>query len=260
MKKISRRTAMKQLGAAAGIAAAAPKLLGCSDDDGGGPSGPGRISTLVVLCMENRSYDHYLGARAFEGKPGDGLVEGMMNLTGGGAAVPIFRADVPCIADPPHDWTTSHDQWNAGANDIVTRRLRDGFDVGEATAVNDPAAMSEFDRVALERDERFNTRVSSTLGWERAARKLIPTPRRAAQFDLTAMVMDSGARTAADAVEYLAWRTVRVPMPKAAQDRFTALLTAELGTDNLERAKTYLEEPLRMTVHLIMSTPEYQIV
>jgi len=155
---------------------------------------------------------------------------------------------------------TGFRDWNAGANDIVTRRLRDGFDVGEATAVNDPAAMSEFDRVALERDERFNTRVSSTLGWERAARKLIPTPRRAAQFDLTAMVMDSGARTAADAVEYLAWRTVRVPMPKAAQDRFTALLTAELGTDNLERAKTYLEEPLRMTMHLIMSTPEYQIV
>ena len=40
---------------------------------------------------------------------------------------------------------------------------------------------------------RFNTRVSSTLGWERAARKLIPTPRRAAQFDLTQMVLESGA-------------------------------------------------------------------
>jgi hypothetical protein len=39
-----------------------------------------------------------------------------------------------------------------------------------------------------------------------------------------------------------------------------AFLTKELGTDNVERAKTYLEDPLRMTVHLIMSTPEYQVV
>ena len=155
---------------------------------------------------------------------------------------------------------TGFRDWNAGANDIVVRRLREGFDIGEATAVNDPATMTEFDRVALERDERFNTRASSTLGWERAARKLIPTPRRAAQFDLTAMVMESGARTTTEAVDYLAWRMLRVPMSKAAHDRLAGLLTTELGTDSLERAKTYLEEPLRMTLHLIMSTPEYQIV
>ena len=120
--------------------------------------------------------------------------------------------------------------------------------------------MTEFDRVALERDERFNTRASSTLGWERAARKLIPTPRRAAQIDLTAMVMESGAKNAADAVDYLAWRLLRVPMSQAAHARLVDLLTTELGTDSLERAKTYLEEPLRMALHLIMSTPEYQIV
>jgi hypothetical protein len=155
---------------------------------------------------------------------------------------------------------TGFRDWNSGANDIVVRRLRDGFDVGAATAVNDPAMMTEFDRVALERDERFNTRISSTLGWERAARKLIPTPRRAAQFDLTAMILDSGAKTTAEAVEYLAWRMLRVPMPKAAHDPLVDLLTTELGTDSIERAKTYMEEPLRMTVHLIMSTPEYQIV
>ena len=45
--------------------------------------------------------------------------------------------------------------------------------------------MSTFDRVALERDEQFNTRISGYIGWEQAARKLIPTPRHAAQFDLT---------------------------------------------------------------------------
>jgi hypothetical protein len=157
---------------------------------------------------------------------------------------------------------TGFRDWNfsAGGVDGVGRRLRDGYDVGAATAVNDPANMSQFDRVALERDEKFNTRVSTYYAWERAARKLIPTPRRAAQIDLAAMVLESGAKTTAEAVDYLIWRMVRVPTAKATRDGVVAFLTKELGTDNVERAKTYLEDPLRMTVHLIMSTPEYQIV
>jgi hypothetical protein len=157
---------------------------------------------------------------------------------------------------------TGFRDWNfsAGSDDILGRRLRDGYDIGAATAVNDPANMSTFDRVALERDEKFNTRISGYIGWEQAARKLIPMPRHAAQFDLARMVLDSGARTTGEAVDYLMWRMVRVPAAKATRDRFTSFLTGELGTDSIERAKTYLEDPLRMTVHLIMSTPEYQIV
>ena len=44
------------------------------------------------------------------------------------------------------------------------------------------------------------------------------------------------------------------------RDGIVAFLSKELGTDSIERAKTYMEDPLRMTVHLIMSTPEYQVV
>jgi hypothetical protein len=56
---------------------------------------------------------------------------------------------------------TGFRDWNfsAGSDDILGRRLRDGYDVGAATAVNDPSNMSAFDRVALERDER-STRAS----------------------------------------------------------------------------------------------------
>ena len=63
-----------------------------------------------------------------------------------------------------------------------------------------------------------------------------------------------------DAVDYLLWRIVRVPVAKATRNGFVEFLTKELGTDRIDRSKTYLEDPLRMTVHLIMSTPEYQIV
>ena len=98
------------------------------------------------------------------------------------------------------------------------------------------------------------------MGWEQAARKLIPTPRRAAQFDLTRMVLESGAKTPAEAVDYLLSRLLRVPLAKATRDAFVAFLVEELHTETLERARSYLEDPLRLTAHLIMSTPEYQIV
>ena len=74
------------------------------------------------------------------------------------------------------------------------------------------------------------------------------------------MVLESGAKMTGDAVDYLLWRIVRVPVAKATRDRFVDFLTKELATDSIDRAKTYSEDPLRMTVHLIMSTPEYQIV
>jgi uncharacterized protein (DUF1800 family) len=50
------------------------------------------------------------------------------------------------------------------------------------------------------------------------------------------------------------------PTAKPARDAFVAFLTKELGTDSIDRAKTYMEDSLRMTVHLIMCTPEYQVV
>jgi hypothetical protein len=157
---------------------------------------------------------------------------------------------------------TGFRDWNfsSGGDDILGRRLRDGYEIGAATAVNDPANMTTFDRVALERDEQFNTRISGYIGWEQASRKLIPTPRQAAQFDLTRMVLDSGAKTAGESVDYLLWRMVRVPVAKATRDALVAFLARELATDTVDRARTYMEDPLRMTVHLIMSTPEYQIV
>lgn len=152
------------------------------------------------------------------------------------------------------DWN-----FNAGSDNVLGQRLRDGLDVGAATAVNDPSNMSAFDLAALERDERFNTRISGYVGWQQAARKLLPTPRRAAQLDLTAMVVEGGAQTTAEAVDYLLWRLLRVPAAPATRDALVAFLTRELGTGTINLAKTYMEDALRLTGHLILSTPEYQI-
>ncbi|MCE2540847.1 MAG: hypothetical protein J4G16_10805 [Acidobacteria bacterium] len=90
-------------------------------------------------------------------------------------------------------------------------------------------------------------------------RKLIPTPRGAAQFDMTRMVLDSGASTTDEAVDHLLGRFLRMPVATELRDALVELLEGELGTRDLDRARTYLEDPLRMVTHIIMSTPEYQI-
>jgi hypothetical protein len=74
------------------------------------------------------------------------------------------------------------------------------------------------------------------------------------------MVIANGAATTSDAVDYLTARLLRVPVADAARAALVEFLTKELGTEHLQRARTYAEDALRMAAHLIMSTPEYQIV
>jgi hypothetical protein len=38
-----------------------------------------------------------------------------------------------------------------------------------------------------------------------------------------------------------------------------AFLNKELGTMDIAAAQTYLEDPLRLVLHLIMSQPEFQL-
>jgi phospholipase C len=119
----NRRAALKALGAAA----VTPLLPACSGGPGPGAGGSGeltaellreRIDTVVVLMMENRSFDHYLGALSLlEGRDDvDGLQDGMSNPHPEGGDVPIQPADADCIADPPHGWSSSHDQFANGEN------------------------------------------------------------------------------------------------------------------------------------------------
>jgi phospholipase C len=76
------------------------------------------INTIVVLCMENRSFDHYLGSLSLlEGLKVDGLTGNESNPAPDGSQVQVFKLDNFTPADPPHSWDASHAQWNQGAND-----------------------------------------------------------------------------------------------------------------------------------------------
>ena len=147
---------------------------------------------------------------------------------------------------------------------VVGERLRRGLDFTAAIALVDdpddnPNMMTAFDLANQERDELFNTRVSGYQAWAHAMRRLIPTPRGAARVDLTQMMLSTGVTTTTEAVDTLLERFLRLPISADMRTSLIAMLDDELGTTSLTRAQTYMEDPLRMVTHLIMSTPEYQI-
>jgi len=83
-----------------------------------------RVDTVVILMMENRTFDHFLGSLSLEeGRTEvDGLTAEMSNPDASGEPIFPFRATEDCLSDPPHSWSASHDQFNDGANDrFVTR-------------------------------------------------------------------------------------------------------------------------------------------
>jgi len=130
---MKRRDAIKALGALAGATSMSRLLAACGSDEDGAEPG---IDTFVFMMMENRTYDHYLGARALEGLPGDGLVATMSNPDLMGVDVPIFAAsgevDTMCVADPPHGWNPSRTQFNDGANDGFVRAYQENHPGGTA--------------------------------------------------------------------------------------------------------------------------------
>lgn len=95
--------------------------VACDDNGGLGPDellAP--IDTIVVLCMENRSFDHYLGGSLalVEGRPDiEGLTGNESNPAPNGPPVTVFQMSNLEPEDPPHGWDEMHANWNNGAND-----------------------------------------------------------------------------------------------------------------------------------------------
>ena len=81
------------------------------------------IDTFVVLCMENRSFDHYLGALSLlEGRADvRGLAGTESNPTSDGRPIAVHELSSFTSKDPPHDWDAVHEQWNGGLNDGFVR-------------------------------------------------------------------------------------------------------------------------------------------
>jgi uncharacterized protein (DUF1800 family) len=147
----------------------------------------------------------------------------------------------------------------------VNDRILAGMDIREATIERGPGEgggmeggeMTMANVIAGAED--FNTRYGSLVGFQEAVRRIKPIPRAAAQFDLSLAVISAGAKTAADAVDHLQLRLLRVPLDAEVRAALIAFLEKQLGTADLDHAAGYSERPLRLVAHLIMSTPEFQL-
>jgi phospholipase C len=142
--RLTRRRLLTGVGASVGAAA-----LGCGSSDSAGPSAPTEdpdpfgdgkadlpgghcegagglsgadllagIETIVVLCMENRSFDHYFGALSLiEGRSISGLQGDEVNPDANGDPISVHHLDTYTPANPPHDWDSAHASFDDGAND-----------------------------------------------------------------------------------------------------------------------------------------------
>jgi hypothetical protein len=92
-----------------------------------------------------------------------------------------------------------------------------------------------------------------------ATQKVKPIPRASAQINLSKMVLAAGVKTTDEAVDFFLGRFLAVAIGADERTKLIDFLNAELGTKDIARARSYMEDPLRMLVHLIMSQPEYQL-
>ena len=141
----------------------------------------------------------------------------------------------------------------------VAERIREGMDISTATMDDTKIIGRAESNLNADRDEDFNTRYGSFRGSQMAIERVKPIPRDTARIELSRMVVEANLKNTDQAVDYLIRRFMRVPPGDATRQKLVAFLTRELGTAELAEAQTYLDQPLRLTLHLIMSQPEYQL-
>jgi hypothetical protein len=154
------------------------------------------------------------------------------------------------------------DRYPMYGSPIVTvhKRLKQGMDITNATKPpgKDNAMMAASNLMA-DRDEAFNTRYASYRGWQMAIERVKPIPRHTARLNLSQEVMQANLKSPQEVVSYFVERFLSVPLDPETLKMLAAFLEKEIGTNDIEGAQSYLEEPLRVLLHVILSRPEYQL-
>jgi hypothetical protein len=143
---------------------------------------------------------------------------------------------------------------------IVAEKIRAGLDISTATMPErgSEGGLAESNMLA-DRDEDFNTRYGSFRGWQMAIERVKPIPRQTARIDFTSMVVDARLKTTTEVVDYFIHRFMRVPPAEEKRQILISFLNKQLATSDISGAKTYMEDSLRLFVHLLLSEPEYQL-
>lgn len=132
---MDRRDFLKTVGAVAGAAVLGGPLAACGDGNennmdvvplrGDGTNPTDYIDTVVILQMENRSFDHYFGALSLHEDRADvrGLSPTLTNTTSDGLEIPLhwLRDDYIISPDPGHSHEACVRQFSEGTNQGFVR-------------------------------------------------------------------------------------------------------------------------------------------
>ncbi len=141
----------------------------------------------------------------------------------------------------------------------VAERIREGMDITSATMDDSKSGARAESNVNADRDEEFNTRYGSFRGSQMAIERVKAIPRDTAQVNLSQMILKEHLKNTTDVVNYMIHRFMAVPPSDSTRAKLVDFLNRELGTPDISVAQTYMEYSLRLTLHLIMSQPEYQL-
>jgi len=141
----------------------------------------------------------------------------------------------------------------------VSERIRQGMDISTATKDEGKTGDIAESNKNADRDEEFNTRYGSFRGSQMAIERVKAISRDTAQINLSRMVLNADLQNTTQAVDYFIHRFMRVPPGDEARQKLIAFLDKDLGTTEISVARTYMEQSLRLLLHLIMSQPEYQL-
>jgi len=96
-------------------------------------------------------------------------------------------------------------------------------------------------------------------GMNRAFERVLPIPLTPATLDLRSMLRAAQVGSAADAVDYLAKRFLRLPPAEEDRAALAAFAAERLGKGEINWESPETETALREVLHLILSAPEYQL-
>ncbi len=107
--------------------------------------------------------------------------------------------------------------------------------------------------------EQYNLAVGVYMGAVHANQRVKPIPRTQAAVEFARMIHEAQAQTTDAAVDYFIRRFLRTPLNDERRAVVVAFLAAELKSERINYSAAELDQALRRTVHLILSSPEYQL-
>lgn len=116
----SRRQFLQRLSAlgAAGLAAPLlPSLVAPTRAAAQTNAGSTPIKHIIIACQENRSFDNYFGYYPNAVNAGYGVPPGWSVPNGSGGTVTPYHLSSSITADPGHQWTDIHNEWDNGQMD-----------------------------------------------------------------------------------------------------------------------------------------------